>query len=77
MEATFIAEATLNSEQRGMERVMEETEHHCRQVETILHWQICQTEELERKLQKWMCFHQEKMHDWKNVESALRGQINP
>jgi hypothetical protein len=40
----------------------------------MLHGQICQTEELERKLQKRMCF-QEKMQDWKNVEKALRGQI--
>jgi chromosome segregation ATPase len=73
-EANLTAEAILCSEKREMERVMKETERYCSKVETMLCGKICQTEELERKLQKRMCF-QEKMHDWKNVEKALRGQI--
>jgi hypothetical protein len=75
MEATLFAEATLRSEKRVVETVLEETERHCRQVKTMLHGQICQTEELERGLQKRMCFQKGKVRDWKNVESALRGQI--
>lgn len=75
MEATLFAEATLRSEKSVMEGVMEETERRCRQVETMLHAQISQTEALERKLQNWMCFQKGKVRDWKNVENALRGQV--
>jgi len=75
LEATRFAEAALRSEKRVVETVMDETERHCREVETKLHAQICKTEQLERELQKQTRFQQEKANDWKNVENALRGQI--
>jgi hypothetical protein len=75
MQATFSAEAALRSKKSVVERALEETECHCREVETKLHAQICKTEELERELEKRMRFQQEKETDWKNVENALRRQM--
>ena len=54
---------------------MEETESHGRQLETFLQHQICQIEELDRKLQEQMSFLQEKKREWKNVGKAQRDQI--
>jgi DNA-binding NtrC family response regulator len=52
-------EATLCSEKEVLERILEETGWHYRQVETTVHCQIGQIEKLYRKLQRWKIQHKE------------------
>jgi hypothetical protein len=49
-----------------MERRMEETNSHYKEVETNLHEQI-------QVLKKQMSIHEKEKRDWKKVERVLRG----
>jgi hypothetical protein len=64
-------ERSLHRTIEAMDREHEETNCHCRQLEIILLCQKCQIEELDRKLQEQMNFHNKKKNSkWKKVEKA-------
>lgn len=58
-----------------MERKLEGTERHRIQLETILQCQIRQTEEMDRKLQEQISFHEKQKCEWKDVERVQENHI--